>query len=117
MNSMPKGGVAGRGGRYRDNCRILMQGMVELGFKPLLDTQHQAPIILAFHTPPDANFEFEVSYDRLRERGFVIYPGRLTVADSFRIGCIGQLGSENMHQAFAAIRATLDEMQATYCQP
>ncbi len=112
-----EGGVAGRGARYAENCRILVEGMRALGFQTLLPDALQAPIIVTFHTPGDPRFDFQVFYDRLRERGFVIYPGKLTVADSFRIGCIGRLGGEQMHGALAAVRDTLHEMGVTRCAP
>ena len=105
-----EGGVAGRGKRYADNCRILVDGMREMGFETLLPDRLQAPIIVTFHMPADPKFKFDVFYDRLREQGYVIYPGKLTVADSFRIGCIGRLGAAEMNGALAAIRKTLDEM-------
>ena len=105
-----EGGVAGRGRRYAENCRILVEGMRALGFETLLPDALQAPIIVTFHMPADPKFKFETFYDRLRERGYVIYPGKLTVADSFRIGCIGRLGAEEMRGALAAIRDTLTEM-------
>jgi 2-aminoethylphosphonate-pyruvate transaminase len=81
-----EGGVAGRGARYAGNCRILVEGMRALGFRTLLPDALQAPIIVTFHKPVDPRFDFEAFYDRLRRSGYVIYPGKLTVADSFRIG-------------------------------
>lgn len=105
-----EGGVAGRGGRYRDNCRILVDGMRALGFETLLPDAIQAPIIVTFHMPAAPNFQFQTFYDRLKDRGFVIYPGKLTVADSFRIGCIGRLGATEMKAALAAIRDVMKEM-------
>jgi 2-aminoethylphosphonate-pyruvate transaminase len=105
-----EGGVAGRGGRYRRNCELLVDGMRALGFETLLPDDLQAPIIVTFHMPADPRFKFDTFYDRLRERGYVIYPGKLTVGDSFRIGCIGRLGEAEMHGALAAIKATMDEM-------
>ncbi len=105
-----EGGVAGRGGRYRNNCRILVEGMRKLGFETLLPDRLQAPIIVTFHMPADPKFVFQTFYDKLSERGFVIYPGKLTVADSFRIGCIGRLGEKEMKGALAAIREVMGEM-------
>jgi 2-aminoethylphosphonate-pyruvate transaminase len=105
-----EGGVAGRGGRYRNNCRVLVEGMRKLGFETLLPDRLQAPIIVTFHMPADPKFVFETFYDKLRERGFVIYPGKLTVADSFRIGCIGRLGEAEIKGALDAIRAVMAEM-------
>jgi 2-aminoethylphosphonate-pyruvate transaminase len=105
-----EGGVAGRGGRYAENCKVLIDGMRALGFEPLLADKLQAPIIVTFRMPTDKNFVFQTFYDRLKDRGYVIYPGKLTVADSFRIGCIGRLYPDHMRGALAAIRDILDEM-------
>jgi 2-aminoethylphosphonate-pyruvate transaminase len=105
-----EGGAEGRGARYRANCRILVEGMRAMGFETLLPDRLQAPIIVTFHMPADPRFRFDSFYDRLRELGYVIYPGKLTVADSFRIGCIGRLGEAEMKGALAAIGAVLAEM-------
>ena len=105
-----EGGVGGRGTHYRANCRILIEGMRALGFETLLADHLQAPIIVTFRMPADPRFVFEDFYDRLRGRGYVIYPGKLTVAPSFRIGCIGRIGPHEVRGALAAIRATLAEM-------
>ncbi len=105
-----EGGVAGRRGRYSDNARVLIDGMRALGFRTLLTDALQAPIIATFHTPEHPNFDFQRFYDSLRARGYVIYPGKLTVADSFRIGCIGRLTAEDMRGALEAVRETLIDM-------
>ncbi len=112
-----EGGVAGRGARYVANCRILVEGMRALGFRTLLPDELQAPIIVTFHKPRDPKFDFEDFYDRLRRRGYVIYPGKLTVADSFRIGCIGRLDGAVMEGALATIRDSVNEMGVTSCIP
>jgi 2-aminoethylphosphonate-pyruvate transaminase len=67
--------------------------------------------------PADQRFKFQEFYDRLKERGYVIYPGKLTVADSFRIGCIGRLYPDHMRGALAAIRDILDELGVTSLKP
>ncbi len=103
-----EGGVEGRGGRYRRNCDILINGMREMGFKTLLSDELQAPIIITFHMPKNPQFDFNQFYDGLRKRGYVIYPGKLTVADSFRMGCIGRLDAEQMQGALDAVRSMLD---------
>ncbi len=110
-----EGGVQGRGARYQKNYNILMQGMIDMGFQPLLKPEHQAPIILTFRTPADPNFDFQRFYDGLSERGYVIYPGKLTIADSFRLGCIGRLDAEHMHGVLAAIREVLDINNIKQC--
>lgn len=105
-----EGGVEGRGRRYRRNCGILIDGMRAFGFETLLPDELQAPIIVTFRMPKNPRFDFDAFYARLREQGYVIYPGKLTVADSFRIGCIGRLGEAEMNGALAAVRHALDSL-------
>ena len=103
-----EGGVAGRGGRYQANCDLLVSGMRKLGFKTLLSDALQAPIIITFHMPANPAFDFGAFYDGLKDRGYVIYPGKLTVADSFRMGCIGRLEAGQIQGALDAVKAMLD---------
>jgi len=117
MEFFEEGGQPGRGKRYAENCRVLIDGMRALGFEPLLSDNLQAPIIVTFRMPADPRFKFQEFYDRLKERGYVIYPGKLTVADSFRIGCIGRLYPDHMRGALAAIRDILDELGVTSVKP
>ncbi len=105
-----EGGVEGRGVRYRRNCRALVEGMREMGFTTLLPDALQAPIIVTFHTPSDPRFDFNTLYAKLAQRGYLIYPGKLTKIDSFRIGCIGRLTEQDMRGALGAIREALTEM-------
>jgi 2-aminoethylphosphonate-pyruvate transaminase len=110
-----EGGIAGRGGRYAANCKVLVDGMRALGFQTLLPDRLQAPIIVTFHMPRDRRFVFQSFYDKLKDRGYVIYPGKLTVADSFRIGCIGRLNQDHMRGAIAAVREVLAELGVKDC--
>lgn len=112
-----EGGVEGRGARYRRNCDVLVDGMVGMGFRTFLPDNLQAPIIVTFHIPADPMFAFERFYGLLHDRGIVIYPGKLTQTDSFRIGCIGALDESHMRRALDAIRAVLGEMGVTNCAP
>ncbi|MEM7061156.1 MAG: 2-aminoethylphosphonate--pyruvate transaminase [Pseudomonadota bacterium] len=105
-----EGGQTGRGGRYEANAKVLIDGMRALGFATLLADDLQAPIIVTFHMPADPAFDFQTFYDRLKDLGYVIYPGKLTVAESFRIGCIGRLDQDHMRNALAAIEAVCRDM-------
>lgn len=112
-----EGGQPGRGRRYAENCRVLIEGMRRLGFRTLLPDRLQAPIIVTFHMPDNAKFVFQSFYDKLKDRGYVIYPGKLTVADSFRIGCIGRLDAGHMRGALAAVAEVLAELGVDSLQP
>jgi 2-aminoethylphosphonate-pyruvate transaminase len=107
---LDEGGQPGRGGRYIENGRVLLEGMRALGFSPLLPEALQSPIIYTFHMPTDPNFVFQTFYDKLKERGYVIYPGKLTVANSFRIGCIGRINADHMRDFLANVAVVLDEI-------
>jgi 2-aminoethylphosphonate-pyruvate transaminase len=113
MEFFDEGGQPGRNKRYAENCRVLINGMRELGFQTLLGDNLQAPIIVTFRMPADPNFKFQAFYDALKDRGYVIYPGKLTVADSFRIGCIGRLNADHMRGVLGVIREILNEMNVT----
>ena len=105
-----EGGVAGRGARYRANCARLVAGMRAMGFRTLLPDELQAPIIVTFHRPVDPHFDFEAFYAALRARGFVIYPGKLTRAETFRIGCIGRIGVAQVDGALSAVKDVVAEL-------
>jgi 2-aminoethylphosphonate-pyruvate transaminase len=112
-----QGGQAARLARYRDNCAALVSGMRELGFETFLPATLQAPIIVTFHAPPDPNYDFKEFYGRVRDRGFILYPGKLTAVETFRVGCIGAIGADAMRQAVAAIVEVLREMRVRCISP
>ena len=104
------GGQVARLARYKANYETLVAGMGEMGFRPFLDPQIQAPIIVTFHAPPDPKYSFKDFYERVRDKGFILYPGKLTQVETFRVGCIGAIGPAEMRQAVNAVRDTLREM-------
>jgi len=112
-----QGGVAGRGSRYRNNCETLMNGMEKLGFVSFLPRAIQAPIITTWHAPADPKYNFNAFFDKVRERGFTLYPGKLTQVETFRVGCIGAIGEAEMRQAVDAIAAIVREMGITQMKP
>lgn len=105
-----EGGQPARLARYTKNCAALVNGMRGLGLKTFLPDALQAPIIVTFHSPPDKAYDFQEFYRRVRDRGFVLYPGKLTAVDTFRVGCIGAIGPDTLKAAVAAVAETLEEM-------
>jgi 2-aminoethylphosphonate-pyruvate transaminase len=106
-----EGGVAGRAQRYAANHRVLVAGMRELGFRELLPPERQSYIITSFHYPDDPAFDFERFYRLLSDRGLIIYPGRVTQADCFRIGTIGRIFPSDVERLLAGIREVLAVMR------
>lgn len=98
-----EGGVEVRHNRYCENHRVLVDGMRSLGFQTLLPDEIQSPVITSF-LYPYADFNFKAFYTQLKERGFVIYPGKISQADTFRIGNIGDVHPEDFRQLIEIIR-------------
>lgn len=99
-----EGGIVARSERYKQNHRTLVDGMRALGFKTLLPDASQGPIITSF-LYPTADFDFHSFYDQLKAKGFVIYPGKISDADTFRIGNIGDIFPDDMEALLQAIRS------------
>ena len=98
-----EGGIEARHQRYSENQRTLVAGMAALGFAPLLPEQWQSPIITAFYSPAHPDYRFADFYQRLKAQGFVIYPGKVSQADCFRIGNIGDVTPERVRALLAAM--------------
>ena len=108
-----EGGVVGRGARYHANHVALLAGMRALGFQPYLSPAVQSFIITTFHYPADPKFVFDQFYTRLFGKGYVIYPGKLTRLDCFRIGNIGRLYIKDIQSLLTAVEVVLKEMGLT----
>jgi len=106
-----EGGIEGRAARYSANRAVLMEGMTELGFDAYLAPEHQSHFITSFRFPAHRRFDFSSFYHRLSELGFLIYPGKVSNADCFRIGTMGHIFPEDVRSLVAAIRRVLGEMQ------
>lgn len=98
-----EGGIKRRAERYRNNQRILVEGMKKLNFEPLLPDELQSPFITPFYYPQDKEFEFTEFYKKLKGKGFVIYPGKVTNLNTFRIGNIGNVHQSDMEALLLAI--------------
>jgi 2-aminoethylphosphonate-pyruvate transaminase len=91
--------------------------MAELGFKPYLDPAIQAPIIVTFHAPADARYDFRRFYEAAKVNGFILYPGKLTQIETFRVGCIGAIDSVQMQQAVHAVALALKALGIASAAP
>jgi 2-aminoethylphosphonate-pyruvate transaminase len=105
-----EGGPSARGARYLRNHRVLVDGMKRLGFRPYLDPAVQSYIITSFYFPEDSKFAFPEFYRKLSDNGFIIYPGKISEADTFRIGSIGRLFESDIRALLGAIAEAVEEM-------
>lgn len=99
-----EGGIAARYQRYQTNQSKLVKGMRELGFAPLLPEKLHSPIITSFYSPEHSDYQFAEFYQRLKQQGFVIYPGKVSHADCFRIGNIGEVYPQDIDRLLCAIQ-------------
>ncbi|MDQ6598564.1 2-aminoethylphosphonate--pyruvate transaminase [Bacillus salipaludis] len=98
-----EGGIKIRASRYKNNQMVLSEGMKKLQFEPILPGELQSPIITSFYYPESEKFNFKVFYQRLKEKGFVIYPGKVSALDTFRIGNIGNVHQKDIEGLLQAI--------------
>jgi len=112
-----EGGVSARARRYAENQRVLQEGMVKLGFRLYLPPTLQGYIISSYHYPTDSNWNFNTFYSKLNERGFVIYPGKVSKADCFRIGHIGRIFPSDTKALLRAIDSVCKEMRTAGYAP
>ena len=112
-----EGGVAARGARYAANRNRLVGGMRQQGFETLLSDEWLSPIITTFFCPADPAFAFPDFYDRMKARGFILYPGKLTQVDSFRVGTIGRFDTGVIDQVLTACAQSLRDMGVAFAAP
>jgi 2-aminoethylphosphonate-pyruvate transaminase len=103
-----EGGVKARHARYVENHRELVEGMSRLGFSCLLEKELQSPIITSFLEPSAPGYSFGGFYAALKTRGFVIYPGKVSHADTFRIGTIGDVHPATIRSLISAVHQSMN---------
>ncbi|MDR0806867.1 MAG: 2-aminoethylphosphonate--pyruvate transaminase [Enterobacteriaceae bacterium] len=99
-----EGGISARNQRYRSNQQQLVAGMRQLGFATLLDDALHSPVITAFRSPQHVDYQFKRFYQLLKQQGFVIYPGKVSQSDCFRIGNIGEVYPQDIAALLDAVK-------------
>jgi 2-aminoethylphosphonate-pyruvate transaminase len=109
---LDEGGLTARHARYANNCDTLISGLARLGLRSFLPAPIQAPIIVTFYAPDTPRYAFKSFYNAVKARGYILYPGKLTTVETFRVGCMGQLGERGIGGAVEAVGQVLAEMRA-----
>ncbi|KMW60375.1 2-aminoethylphosphonate:pyruvate aminotransferase [Candidatus Rhodobacter oscarellae] len=112
-----EGGAPARLARYSRNRDVVVEGLRGLGFETLLADRWLSPIIVTFFCPESPAFDFSRFYELMKGQGFIIYPGKLTVVDSFRIGCIGRMDEDVMRRVVKAAGFALSQMGVNSAAP
>lgn len=103
-----EGGIAARSLRYRENNALLISKMKEMGFTTYIDEELQGPIITTFFYPENTSYDFAEMYNYIKDRGYAIYPGKVTDAETFRIGNIGEIYKEDIEKLCSIIAEYID---------
>jgi 2-aminoethylphosphonate-pyruvate transaminase len=109
---LEEGALPARHARYAHNCRTLIEGMARLGLRSFLPAAIQAPIIVTFYAPDSPRYTFKSFYNAVKAQGYILYPGKLTTVETFRVGCMGQLGERGIGGAVEAVGKVLAELRA-----
>jgi 2-aminoethylphosphonate-pyruvate transaminase len=109
-----EGGIDTRHTRYIANQKTMVKGMRDIGFRTLIEDEVQSPIITSFYYPDSAGFDFQKLYDALKSRGFVIYPGKVSHAQCFRIGSIGDVHPSDMIKLIGHVSEVINEMGISF---
>lgn len=112
-----EGGIEARFTRYHTNQTLLVKGMQALGFTPLLSNELHSPIITSFYSPTHQDFHFTEFYQQLKKQGFVIYPGKVSHADCFRIGNIGEVYPSDIERLLVAVKKAMYWERSMECSP
>ena len=105
-----EGGTPARLARYRASWRRLVDGMRQMGFVTVVPDAFASPIVATFHNPDDPAFSFDMLFQGMKARGFIIFPGRLALADTFRIACMGTVTEQDIGEAMEAVAEVMAEM-------
>ena len=104
------GGSPARLAKFEANWRRLVDGMRQMGFRTVVPDEHASPIVATFHNPDHPAFSFDALFQGMKRRGFIIFPGRLALANTFRIACMGDVSVADMARAMEAVAETIEEM-------
>ena len=102
-----EGGIPARSKRYVENNKLLISEMRKLGFETYIDDDRQGPIITTFFYPENCNYTFKEMYEFIKARGYAIYPGKVTEAETFRIGNIGEIYKEDIEKLISIYKEFL----------
>ena len=85
-------------------------GLDELGFRDVIRREEQAGLVVSVRYPDDPAWDFGKVHDYCYERGFTIYPGKISTTNTFRLCALGAIDEEDIHDFFAVFREALDTL-------
>ncbi|MFA5142287.1 MAG: 2-aminoethylphosphonate--pyruvate transaminase [Candidatus Woesearchaeota archaeon] len=105
-----EGGIENRYARYSKNWEVLIKGLEKLNLQWLLPKWFQSKILVSVDYPNSPYFDFNKLHDRLYEKGFTIYPGKIGEYNTFRISTLGDISSKDISNFLSELEKVLSEM-------
>lgn len=96
--------------KWKRHTRVfeaIHNGIEKLGFQNVIKREWQAGLVVAVKYPTDKNWDFEKVHDYCYERGFVIYPGKISTEDTFRLCALGAIDEEDIDNFMEVFREAL----------
>ena len=99
--------------RHTRVFNAIHEGLDELGFKDVIKRDEQAGLVVSAIYPDDPNWSFEKVHDYCYERGFTIYPGKISTTNTFRLCALGAIDEGDIRDFFKVFREALDTAGVT----
>lgn len=93
--------------RHLSVFEAIHAGLERLGFQNIIQRELQAGLVVSVRYPDDANWDFERVHDYCYERGFTIYPGKVSTQDTFRLCALGAISAADIEAFFVVFEEAL----------
>ena len=93
--------------RHRRVFEALHKGLEQLGFRNVIKREWQSGLVVSVIYPDDPHWNFERIHDYCYERGFTIYPGKISTTNTFRLCALGAIDQEDIENFFVVLREAL----------
>lgn len=102
--------------RHRAIYEAIHKGVDELGLKTVIDPKIESGLVVSVLYPTDPNFSFEKVHDYCYERGFTIYPGKISTTNTFRLCALGAINANDIKDFFVVLKEALEtyHIKVTY---
>ena len=94
--------------RHRAVFDAIHKGVAELGFRTVIDPTIESGLVVSVLYPNDSNFTFEKIHDYCYERGFTIYPGKISTTNTFRLCSLGTITPEDIKDFFVVLKEAME---------
>lgn len=99
--------------RHTRVFEAIHEGLAELGFTNVIKREWQTGLVVSAIYPDDKNWDFEKVHDYCYERGFTIYPGKISTTNTFRLCALGAIDVPDIKDFFVVFKEALEKTGVT----